>query len=125
MQIPECETLLQQARDTLSCSHDFLTSLPSLAFDELDAAHTALILVDLVEGFAREGALSSPRIEALLPGAAALTARCSAAGMEIVAFADCHTSDSLELASYPPHCLRSTEEARLCRKSRPPRALIR
>ena len=116
MQIPERETLLQQARDTLSCSHDFLTSLPSLAFDELDAAHTALILVDLVEGFAREGALSSPRIEALLPGAAALTARCSAAGMEIVAFADCHTSDSLELASYPPHCLRGTEEARLCRE---------
>ena len=116
MRIPDKNTLLEQGRNYLSCSLDLLATLPSLPLSELVAGRTALILVDLVEGFAREGALASPRVEALLPGAAALTARCAAAGMEIVVLADCHTPDSLELGSYPSHCLRGTSEARLCRE---------
>lgn len=114
MQLPDQEKLLAQGRAYLSCSLDALASLPCLSFRELDAGRTALILVDLVEGFARQGALASSRVEALIPGAVTLTDRCSAAGMKIVALADCHTPDSLELQSYPPHCLRGTEEARLC-----------
>lgn len=116
MLLPDKSRLLDQGRDYLSCSLDFLSALPSLAFQELSVDRTALILMDLVEGFARKGALASPRVGALLPSAASLTARCAAAGMEILAFADCHTSDSLELQSYPPHCLRGTAEAQLCRE---------
>ena len=67
MRIPDKNTLLEQGRDYLSCSLDLLATLPSLPLSELVAGRTALILVDLVEGFAREGALASPRVEALLP----------------------------------------------------------
>ncbi len=116
MQLPDRDNLFSQGKAYLSCSFDLLSSLPCLPLQELDAQHTALVLVDLVEGFARQGALSSTRIEALLPAAAALTARCAAADMKIIALADCHTPNSLELQSFPPHCLRGTEEAGLCRE---------
>ncbi len=116
MRIPDKNTLLEQGRDYLSCSLDLLATLPSLPLSELVAGRTALILVDLVEGFAREGPWQAPGSKPCSPGAAALTARCAAAGMEIVVLADCHTPDSLELGSYPSHCLRGTSEARLCRE---------
>lgn len=124
MRIPDKNTLLEQGRDYLSCSLDLLATLPSLPLSELVAGRTALILVDLVEGFAREGALASPRVEALLPRRRCPDGRCAAAGMEIVVLADCHTPDSLELGSYPSHCLRGTSEARLAGRSRRPPARI-
>ena len=94
--------------------HDKLAALPSLALSTLDSESTALFVVDMVEGFARQGAMASPRVEALIAPIAALAGRCEAAGIPVVAFADTHAPDSLELQAYPPHCLRGTEEARLC-----------
>ena len=96
--------------------HDKLSALPSLPLDSLDPAATVLFVVDMVEGFARRGAMASPRVEALIAPIAALAGRCEAAGIPVVAFADTHGPDSLELQAYPAHCLRGTEEARLCRE---------
>lgn len=46
--------------------HDKLAALPSLALSTLDSESTALFVVDMVEGFARQGAMASPRVEALI-----------------------------------------------------------
>lgn len=89
--------------------------LPSLSLADFQPATTALIVVDMINGFALEGALSSPRVGELIEPIAALAAKCGQAGIPVVAFADCHTVDSTELESYPPHCLRGTTETAVCR----------
>ncbi len=114
MKIPENSFLAAQAASSAQEMANRVRSLQSLPFSSLVPAETALFLVDMVNGFAREGALASERVGALVEPIAALTGRCAAAGIPLVAFADTHTPESLELNTYPPHCLRDTTEAELC-----------
>lgn len=93
---------------------DRFAALQPLSLDAFSPASTALFIVDMVEGFARQGPMSSARVEALIAPVARLAAACARRKMPVAAFADTHTPDSLEFASYPPHCLRGTEEAALC-----------
>lgn len=114
LQTEKKPAFLQRAEAFYGKFYDTLASLPSLRLEELTPGQTALFLVDLVNGFATEGPMASPRVSALVPPTAQLTARCHERGIPVVAFADAHTPDSLELASYPPHCLRGTSETQLC-----------
>lgn len=116
MQLPEKSLLLRQAAGHLEAWYETLCSLPPCSLDSLDPSSTALMIVDMVNGFAREGAMSSPRVGRLISPIAALAARCAEKGIEVLAFADCHTPESLELETYPPHCLRGTEESLVCRE---------
>ncbi|MCI8553884.1 MAG: cysteine hydrolase [Clostridiales bacterium] len=105
---------LPAATDALvNMQHQF-QQLPSLSLSELNPATSALILVDMIAGFAKAGALASPRVEALVAPAAELLRLCRDRGMACIAFADAHTTDSLELRSYPPHCLRGSGEEAIC-----------
>lgn len=113
MLLMEKDAFLSQTRDAMAGFYDELTALPDIALSSLDPKTTALIVVDMVNGFAREGALASPRVDAMAGEIAALTEACRRKGFPVAAFADTHTADSLELVSYPPHCLRGTEEAQL------------
>lgn len=99
--------------NALEAVYDTLTALPEIALDSLDAGKTVLIVVDMINGFAKAGALYSPRVEALIPGIAALSRACGERGMPMLAFADAHPAQSPEFQSYPPHCLAGTEESRL------------
>jgi len=90
-----------------------LDALPEVALKALSPERTALVIVDMVNGFARGGALYSPRVEALIPGIAALAEACGTAGIRSIAFGDAHPADSQEFGAYPPHCLADTEESRL------------
>ena len=114
MTIPDKTRFLEESQKLLSAVYQELSALTDLSLDAFDPARTALIVVDLINGFAYEGALSSPRIAALVPAVAALTAACRDRGIPVVAFADAHTEDSVELSSFPPHCLRGSGESRLC-----------
>ena len=109
----EKNAFLSRCAQELSALYDEFAALPDLPLSALDPHSTALIVVDMVNGFAREGALASPRVGALAAPIAALTRACRKKGMPVVAFADTHTPDSAELAAYPPHCLRGTAESEL------------
>ncbi len=114
MKWPDTNALTLQSAAFVQDMTASLRAMPSIALSSLPAQETALFLVDMVNGFAREGALASERVGALVEPVASLTASCAAAGIPVVAFADSHTTDSLELRSYPPHCLRGTAESALC-----------
>lgn len=58
--------------------------------------------------------MASRRVEALISPIARLAEACARRKIPVVAFADAHAPDSLEFASFPPHCLRGTAEAALC-----------
>lgn len=73
---------------------------------------SALVVMDLINGFAVEGALYSPNTASLLPAAANLMQACRSRNIPILFFADSHPSDSPEFSSYPVHCLQGSEESR-------------
>jgi nicotinamidase-related amidase len=90
-----------------------IASLPNITFDELDKKTTALVIVDIVNGFIREGAMASPDIESIIAPSAQLAKRFSDENMPIAAFADCHKKGCAEFASFPEHCLDGTAESEL------------
>lgn len=104
---------LEKSMKTLTSWLDAVESSPMFEPAGLDAETACLVIVDMIEGFARTGALSSPRVDALTAPVADLLKRCTAAGMPALAFADSHTPASPEFASYPPHCLAGTVESEL------------
>ncbi len=89
-------------------------ALPALDLVTLEPARTALVSVDVIEGFTRIGALASPRVTAIIPRIVSLLGRLGALGIPAsqVAFVqDAHPQDAQEFSAYPPHCIRGTEEA--------------
>lgn len=90
-----------------------LAALPAVKASEISNKETALVIVDMVNGFLTEGVLSSPRSASVLPAVEALLKLAKENQLPAVAFADCHEADSIEFASFPPHCIRGTSEAEI------------
>lgn len=103
--------VISRGTETLRQIIALLNQQQSIRLDELSSEHTALVVVDMVNGFAKEGALQSPRIYNLIPGITSLASRCILAGIPILAFADCHSNASSEFESYPVHCLAGSSES--------------
>lgn len=89
-----------------------------MSLSELDPKRSALVIIDMVNGFAREGALKSPRVEELIPSISELSERCGMKGMVKLAFADCHSDASPEFEAYPAHCLAGTNESEVVEEIR-------
>lgn len=111
MKINNKKEFLNRSADTLEKIADMLKKLPSVRLTGLKPEESAFIIVDMINGFVREGALKSPRAEALIPEIARLSRACDELGITKVAFADCHTTLSPEFDSYPEHCLGGTSES--------------
>ena len=105
------EKLLKDSQKTLNEIYDMLYSAKSISLQELQSDKTALIMVDLINGFTREGALQSARVESILKEVVKLQQASIDKGFEILAFADSHSEASPEFESYPAHCLMGTSEA--------------
>ncbi len=63
---------LKSSVEALGEIFDMLEKLPAIQLKDLQGKQTALVIVDMVNGFAREGALKSPRVEGLIPEIAEL-----------------------------------------------------
>jgi len=73
----------------------------------------ALIVVDVQNGFLREGNLASEHCLAVLPAVQDEVDRALAADERVFFTADTHEPDDLEFEIFPPHCIRGTHEAEL------------
>ena len=104
------ENFINESSKTLEEIYEMLHSLKSISLQKLQKDKTVLIMVDLINGFIREGALKSSRVEEILPAVLKLQKACIQVGIPILAFADSHTMASPEFESYPPHCLAGTSE---------------
>jgi len=77
-----------------------------------DPARAAVFSEDMIVGFCDSGPLASSRIDALTEPVVALFERAWQLGIRhFVLDQDTHTEDTPEFRSYPPHCLRGTEES--------------
>ena len=88
-----------------------LENLYDLNINDYDLNKTGLFIVDMNNGFAKEGALSSPRVEKIIKPIADFGKSLCSKINTIVAFTDTHNKDAVELKSYPIHCLRGDKES--------------
>ena len=90
-----------------------LDNLPTINLSDLNLNNTDLFIVDINNGFAKGGALYSPRIESLINPIVKFTKSVSKDIRSIIAFTDYHTKESIELLSYPAHCIEDTIECEI------------
>lgn len=102
-----------ECREVVSGLIAEIRSLPQTDISEFVPEKTALIIVDVVNGFIREGAMASPIIEGIVPNVAGLAEACKSRGISVAALADCHKENCAEFASFPPHCIENTSESEL------------
>ena len=73
---------------------------------------TAVFSVDLIKGFCSMGPLASPRVNDIVPANVALFKRAWTRGIRhIVLTQDTHEPDAVEFGSFPPHCIRGSQES--------------
>ena len=113
MKFNDTDSFQEKSLEILAQINKMFVHARPVFLQELTAGNTALVIVDMVNGFTREGALKSGRIEALIPEITALLRKCGELGIAAIAFADNHTGSSPEFSSYPPHCLDGTREAEM------------
>ena len=109
-------SLLERGTQFLATLVAWEHALSSMAWHDLAAeamqGRVALFSVDMVNGFCHAGALSSPRIAAIIPEVVAAFQGAYAIGVRNFVLAqDCHTPDAVEFAAFPPHCQAGTNEA--------------
>lgn len=104
---------LDRSLTSLEKIYDSLESLPNLNLSELDSKTSVLIIVDMVNGFVKSGSLFSERNKNLMKPVSTLSDKCGKLGILKIAFADTHNDDCLEFESYPPHCIKNTDECKV------------
>ncbi len=90
-----------------------LKNLTSEHISKYDLNKTGLFIVDMNNGFAKEGALYSPRVENIISPIADFAKVLSNKINKLVAFTDTHEENSVELNSYPIHCLKGDKESQI------------
>ncbi len=107
----------REDRDFLEWLQRWKQGLPSLALaDVLDECggpdRAALLCVDMVNGFAHEGPLASPRVRGIIPAVETLFRRAHSLGIRrFILPQDSHPADSPEFGCWPAHCVAGTAEA--------------
>lgn len=81
--------------------------------ENLEIVKNGLIIVDVINGFVKEGTLADPSIAGIVPEIERLALEYLANGDPVMAFKDCHTENSPELNAFPAHCINGTEEVEL------------
>ncbi|HAG07714.1 MAG: Isochorismatase hydrolase [Clostridia bacterium 62_21] len=103
----------------------FKASLRTTTWEELgryagNRDRMALVIVDMVNGFCREGALASPRIAALIPTIVRLVREYRSTGAQYLLLVnDAHSEGAAEFGAFPPHCLAGTSESEVVDELKP------
>lgn len=69
-----------------------------------------IVIMDMNIGFAKAGALYSPRTEALIQPIADFCEKMKRTGAKILALTDTHAPSDHEFTVFPPHCLSNSGE---------------
>jgi nicotinamidase-related amidase len=105
--------LTSSSQQHLTDLENWITNLEALQLDTLEPSQTAVLSVDVIEGFCRVGVLASPRVEAIIPNVVKLIQNADAFGITNTVFIqDAHPENAEEFGAYPPHCVKGTLEAR-------------
>lgn len=102
--------LTDSAKEYLNYLEGWLASLPSYKVEAPEK--TALMVVDITNGFCNEGALASPRVKAIVAPIVNLLKNAWANKVrDFFLINDNHDPDAVEFSAFPPHCVRGTVES--------------
>ncbi len=108
------KTLLKNLNITITNFAKTLESIPTCKLDEFNSSDTLVVMVDMVNGFCKFGALSSENVEKLIPKMSEFLDECIAKKFPILAYQDFHTSkNASEFNFYPPHCIGGSDECEI------------
>lgn len=71
------------------------------------------VIIDMINGFVKEGALADSRILKIVPAIISRIKKAIAAQTPIVFLKDEHDVDDAEFKLFPPHCVKGTSEAEI------------
>jgi nicotinamidase/pyrazinamidase len=77
------------------------------------------IVVDMLNGFCKQGNLASPRCRAAIPAVQAVLEDRRQAKDQVIFLADTHDPHDREFEVFPVHCVRGTAEAEVVDELRP------
>jgi nicotinamidase-related amidase len=103
-----------ETKSFLSYLDQWISDLPVLSLSEFseNPEKTAIISVDVIKGFCNQGALSSPRVAEIVKPIVELMKNAWDKNIRhIILSQDTHEPQAVEFSSWPPHCIRGTEEA--------------
>jgi nicotinamidase-related amidase len=107
-------TLIEQSTPFLGYLADWRAKLATfdLAAELKEPQRAAVISEDLVKGFCTIGPLASPRVQAIVAPSVRLIKRAHELSIpHFLLLQDTHEPDAVEFGSFPPHCVRGTEES--------------
>jgi len=105
------EEFIKSNLKTIEDIIDLMNNVKKVNINILDASKTALVIVDMINGFSKDGMLKSDRIAGIIPGITELSKIADDLKIKKIAFADAHNQNSPEFDMYPKHCLDSTSES--------------
>ncbi len=76
-------------------------------------AKKLLIVVDMVNGFAKKGNMADPNIQHITPECERLVKEFLEKGYQVVYITDCHKENCNEFLKFPVHCVEGTDEAEM------------
>jgi nicotinamidase-related amidase len=112
----ELKELAESSRPFLGWLVDWYNDRPVLdlagAVAEAEGGdQVAVLAVDVTRGFCSQGPLSSERVGAIVAPITALFRRAYELGVRhFLLPQDTHSEDAVEFGSYPPHCVRGSDE---------------
>jgi nicotinamidase-related amidase len=102
--------LAASADEYLGYLEGWLENLPEHEVKQPES--TAILVVDITNGFCNEGALASLRVKAIVPPIVSLLNNAWTSGVrEFYLLNDNHEPDAIEFKAFPPHCIRGTAES--------------
>jgi nicotinamidase-related amidase len=108
-------SLVEKSRPFLAYLDEWYDSLPDASLAEVIGGRperVALISIDVIVGFCTNGPLASARVGRIARPVAELFARAHALGVrQFVLTQDTHDPQTPEFGSYPPHCVKGTDES--------------
>lgn len=90
-----------------------METLPIMDISSFSKDSTLVVMIDMINGFAKFGPLSSPNVEAMIPKMSHFLDQTISQGIPVVSYRDAHQEDAEEFGSFPPHCVRGSEESML------------
>ena len=107
-------TLAQQSKPFIAHLETWLANLPKVKLNSIVAQpeNTALMSVDIINGFCTVGPLASPRVQSIVKPIVKLMKAAHKKGVRhFVLTQDTHPANAVEFSHYPPHCVRGTTES--------------
>ncbi len=106
--------LIQKSTPFLEYIVAWQSNLPVLSLAEVCAApdRTAIISIDVINGFCYEGPLASPRVQTIIDPIVTLFKNSWELGVHsILLCQDTHDEHAVEFAQFPAHCVRGSYES--------------